>query len=437
MFTRILIALLLSLFVMVRGWAAEKEKPAAKSSSFSLPAIESESTGSKFSDAQLAFVQSWIKQKAPECPSAISAAVAELFLEELQQRRPEGLHQLLTADFPAGKFESMLLRQVAVKLTGASQGPLREEVARRRVGAMLTAGGKETRAALAEAAGLINKIKDTSPAQHRRLMEGKMDDDDLEILLKKTNQVAAGPKEAGPAKPKVLTAADIVSEFARRNQVGSALQRLQAYSVEGRLKNASGEEQDLLLFKMRPDRFRLVVRSAGLTRYLMAGDGAQFWQQAAGQAPQVVPADKMGSRLYLAEFVDPLFVGEGYAYERREDGERDGRRFHRIAVRRPDASSYVACIDTESYRELARENEDHSVARYSDFREVGGVTYAFREEVTDQKGNMGVFVVTRIAPNPGLIQDLFELPAKQNAGYFQIEQLLAPPADRPTGQSNK
>ena len=422
--------LLLALFFMGRGWAAERNGPTAQAPSFSLTPLESESGASKFSDAQLAYVQSWIKQKAPECPPAVSGAVAELFLEELQQRRPEKFHQLLTPDFPEVAFESMLLRHVAAKLTGAAQGPLREEVARRRVGAMLAAGGRESRAALADAAGLIAKIKDNSSTQQRRLLEGKMDDDDLEILLKKTAQTTTGPKEAAPVKPKVLTAADIVSEFSRRNQVGSALQRLQAYTVEGRLKNSTGEEQELLLFKMRPDRFRLVVRSAGLTRYILSGDGSQFWQQSAGQPPQVVPAAKMGTRLYLSEFVDPLFVGEGYTYERRDDGERDGRKFHRIAVRRPDGSSYVACIDVETYRETARENEDHSVSRYSDFREVGGVTYAFGEEVADPGGKKGSFEITRIAPNPGLIQDIFDLPARQNAGYFQIEQLLAPAAVR-------
>lgn len=425
--------LLLALLALARGWAADKNAAGASAPAFSLTPAESESDVAKFSDAQLAFVQSWIKQKAPECPPAVSGAVAELFLEELQQRRPEKFHQLLTPDFPAAAFESILLRHVAAKLTGAGQGPLREDVARRRVGAVLAAGGRDTRVALADAAGLIAKIRDNSPAQHRRLLEGKMDDDDLEILLKKSSQTAAGPKEVAPPKPKALTAADIVSEFSRRNQAGSALQRLQGYTVEGKLKNAAGEEQELLLFKMRPDRFRLVVRSAGLTRYILSSDGSQFWQQSPGQPPQVVPAEKMGARVHLAEFVDPLFVGEGYTYERRDDGERDGRKFHRIAVRRPDGSGYVACIDVETFRETARENEDHSVSRYSDFREVGGVTYAFREEVADPSGGKGAFSVTRIAPNPGLMQDFFDLPARQNAGYFQIEQLLAPPAARTAG----
>ena len=422
---RLTIFLLPVMILWGRGWAEEKAAPTSKDSVFSLTPVESPPGASLFSDAQLAYVQSWIKQKAPECPPAASAAVAEQFLEELQQRSPGKIEQLLSPEFPSGAFESMLLREVAVKLTGAAQGPLREELARRRVGASLAASGREPGTALADAAGLVAKIKDASPTQYRRLLEGKMDDDDLELQLKKINQPATAPKEPVPAKPKVLTVADIVSEFSRRNQVGSALQRLQAYTVEGKLKPAAGGEQELLLFKMRPDRFRLVVRSGDLTRYILSGDGSHFWQQTPGQPTQIVQPHDLGQRLYLAEFVDPLFVGEGFSYERREDGGAEGKKFYRIAVRRPDGSGYVACVDMESFRESARENDDHSVARYSDFREVAGVTYAFREEVTDTAGHKGVFEVTRIAPNPGLIQDFFELPAQQNRSYFEVERLLA------------
>ena len=75
------------------------------------------------------------------------------------------------------------------------------------------------------------------------------------------------------ASPKVLTAAEIVSEFARRNQDGSALQRLEALTIEGRIRTAAGEEQQLFLYKMRPDRFRLVVRAGGTTRFILAFDG--------------------------------------------------------------------------------------------------------------------------------------------------------------------
>ena len=420
----LLSALLLALLFFSHGRAAEDNAPVAKTDAFVLMSVEGEPGASKFNDAQLAYVQSWIKQKAPECPPAASAAVAEQFLVELQQRDPTKFAQLLVTEIPSGVFEPMLLRQVATKLTGTSQATAREELARRRVGAVLVAAGQEPQVALKEASGLIAKIKEASSAQHRRLLEGKMDEDELDLQLRKIKQPSV-VRETAPAKPKVLTAAEVVAEFARRNQSGASLQRLHAYVVEGRLTNAAGEEQELLLFKMRPDRFRLVIRAGGLTRYIMAADGNHFWQQTTGQLPQMIPAEKMGSRLYLAEFVDPLFAGEGFVFERQADGERDGKSFYRIAVRRPDGSHFVACIDPETMREISRENEDKSVAYYSDFREVGGVTFAFREEVTEAGGHKAAFVITRIAPNPGLIQNIFELPAQQNRGYFEMERLLA------------
>ena len=419
---------LLSLILLSRGAAADRTVPlpAANGAAFKIAPVESQPVTSKFSDAQLAFVQTWIKQKAPECPIEVSEAVADQFLDELQQRNPDKFSQLLSPSFSPVAFESMLLRQVGIRISGSSQVAQREKVAERRVSALLIAGGRESRVATGDAAGLIAKIRDSSPSQYRRLVEGKMDDDDLQLAIKKAGQSGVIQKEPVAIKPKVLSAADIVSEFSRRNQVGSALQRLNAYVVDGRLKTATGEEQQLLFFKMRPDRFRLVIRAAGMTRYILAGDGSRYWQQASGQAPQDVPAAALGQRRYLAEFVDPMFASEGYSYERLEDGAADGKKFYRIAVERADKSRYVSCIDAESFREVIRENADKSTTRYSDYREVAGVTYAFREEVTDATGHKGVLELTRITANPGLIQDLFDLPSRQELGYFEIEKILSP-----------
>lgn len=420
--------LLLSLLLLGRGWADDKATAARKDPEFSLPPVGGQAKSSRFSDDQLAYVQSWIKQLAPESPVEDSEVVAERFLDELRQRRPEQLDQLLTADFPSQTFESMLLRQVGGKLAGPTQGPLRELLARRRVAALLAAESSESDATAPAIDKLIAKMQETSPAQYRRLVEGRLEDDDLHYLLKKAGQAETAPKEAVivPVKPKVLTAVDIVSEFSRRNQAGAALHRLQAYTVEGRLTTADGTEQDITLFKMRPDRFRLVVRSGGLTRYLLAGDGRQFWQQAPGKAAQVIPSSAIGVQRHLAEFIDPMFVGGGYGYERLEDGEEGGKIFHRVAVKRPDGSGYVARVDAESFREIARENEDKSVVRYSDFREVAGVTLAFHEEVSDEAGRQARFKISRISPNPGLIRDFFTLPADGEAGFFQLEQFSSP-----------
>jgi hypothetical protein len=409
------------LFCSTQAWTAEKNSPEANTPKFQLPESSAETVETRFNPTQLTLVQDWIRQKVPECPAEASAAAARQFLEELSQRSPEKLDQLPAgAALPAG-LESMLLRQVAAKLTGATQTQAREEIARRRIAAVLATGGREPGAALAETAGLLEKIKDASPTQFRRLVEGRMDDDDLQIQLKKASQAGVAKAEAEPARPRELSAADIVAEFSRRNQVGSSVARLQSYAVEGRIKSADGELQDLLLFRMRPDSFRLIVRAGGTTRYILAAHAGHFWQQPPGQAPQPVPVGTLGQRLYLTEFADPLLVDEGYVFERLEDGALDGENFYRIGVRRADGSHYVTRIDPKTYREVGRENDDHSIARYSDFRDVAGVTYAFREEITDQQSRTGVLELIRISANPGLAQDLFEPPARSTPGYYELE----------------
>jgi hypothetical protein len=406
------------------GWAAES---AVK---ISVP-VAAKSTTPAFDEARLTYVQSWIRQKAPECPPEVTTAAATAFLQELQDRQPQRFDQLLSPSFPVREFDSMLLRQVGAQLTAPAQTSVREQIARRRLQAALAAEPAATVLTPSAIEALMAKIKDGSAVQYRRLLEGRIEEDDLALLLKKTRQAeSAGTlaaKPSAPPKAKVLTSADIVSEFARRNQEGSALQRLRSYTVEGRLKTAAGEDQQLILSRLRPDRYRMAVMVAGTTKALLAFDGERHWQQSPGQPPFVLKPESVGTRRYLSEFIDPLFAeeGGGYTYERLEDGVAGTQKFHRIQVRRGDGSKYVARIDPESFREVGRENDDKSTAGYSDFRTIAGVTFAFHEEVVDATGRKGTFDITRISPNPGLIDDYFEPVAQREPGYFTLERALA------------
>ncbi len=380
-------------------------------------------------DARLARVSAWITERAPACPPDAVVAAAQQFLEELQGRHPEQLDRLLGADFSIREVEPALLRQVAAQLKGPQWAGLREQLARRRIEAMLAASGESP----AEADMLVAKIKETADYQYRRLVEGRIEDDDLASLLKGTRQGNAASPALVPEKPKALTAAEVMSEFARHNQVGSAADRLRAYMIEGRLRTAAGEDQRLLLFKMRPDRFRLVVQAGGSTRLILAGAGGRFWQQVPGHAAQAVNREAMGVRRYLGEYVDPLFGADGYTYEKVADGSPGNERIHRIAVRRPDGSGYVALVDRETFHEVGREEPDGSSERYSDFRNVGGVTFAFREEQVDREGRRGVLELTRVTPNPGLVGAFFEPPISDDQAYFVFERLAASggPAPQP------
>jgi len=409
-----------SLAVTVRS----ADGPRAAIPKFELPPIGMGASTSQFTPAQLAFVQSWIRQQAPECPVEASAVVAQSFLEELALRHPDKADRLLAPDFPAAAFEPMLLRHAAARLTAAAQAPLREKLAERRVAALLARAGQGP----SGAPGLIAKLRDTSSVQYRRLLEGRLEDDEVLPLLRKSGQPATAPLPPGPAAPRTLTAADIVSEYSRHNQAGSALQRLQGYIIEARLVTATGEVQQLVISRLRPDRVRLVVLADGLTRLTLGADSDRFWQQAAGGKVLYAAGKDTGERRYLAEFADPLFVNEGYTFTRLPDGSVDAKTVHRIKVERPDGSGYVAWIEPGTYRQIGRENADKSIARYSDFREVAGVTFAYREEMTDAQGRKGVLELTRVTPNPGLVAAYFFPPLEPGLDYYQVERSLARPA---------
>jgi hypothetical protein len=422
--TNLVFAVLMAAALAAGGWAADDGIGVAEGSSATLSL---DFPNAKTNEIRLARVTGWIRERAPSCPPDLTVAIAQQFLAELQESHPEQLDRLPAADFPVRDIEPALLRQMAAQLKGSQWADLREVLARRRIAAVLESEGAAAATATADAGGLIAKIKDVSQVQYRRLIEGRMEEDDLVRMLKKARSGDTVSRETQPEQAKTLTAAMIVSEFSRHNQVGAALQRLRAYTIEARLKTASGKEQHLLLFKMRPDRFRLAVLVEGTTQFIVAGDGQHFWQQAPGQPPQIVPAEKIGERRYMGEFIDPLFAEEGFSYERLADGALGGQKFYRIAVRRADASGYVAQIAPETYREIGREDSDGLKTAYSDFRQVAGITFAFREEAVDREGRKGVLELTRVTPNPGLIQDFFEPDAQGGQSYFAVEQLLPRP----------
>jgi hypothetical protein len=420
------VVLVLAPFSALR--AGDPPASAHDGKAFVLP--ESNSAGSPaasaFDAGKVAFVLTWIHEKVPGCPENVATSAAEKFLEDISVHAPAAFESAGTPDFPKRDYESALLRQVGAQLSSPTNSALRETVAQQRIAALLAVqtGAKDP---AKEATEALARIKSTSSAYARRVLEGKMDDDDLLRLCKSTREPDAGsrPVASAPAKPKVLTASEIVSEFARHNESGAALPKLRAYLLEADLHTAAGEHQHLFLFRLRPDRFRLQVQRDGSSVYVTGFDGSRYWRQLAGKAPQQIPDTEMGAMRYLNEFIDPLFEGEGCTFERLEDGAAAGRKCYRVAVHRADGSGYTALIDQENFHEVARESGDGAQIKYSDFRDFAGLQMAYREEATPADGKTSVLELTRIEANPGLIEAFFAMPAPQEMDLFLLERAIA------------
>jgi len=412
--------------VYICAWIGTVEMSAADAPQVGSPVNAASPSDSSLREDQLTYIHRWIAEKVPACPSDVVVLAALGIVQELKRRDPDRLARLPMMDLPARQFDSMLLRCVGAQLTDPSHANLREEVARRRIEAILAQEGAVLVDSPQEALKALVRIKEMSPVHARRLVEGKMEDDDLALILKKARQDPTSAAARQPSAPKVLTAGDIASAFSRHNQTGAALQRLRAYTIEGSIKSADGEDQRILLFRMRPDRFRLVLLSEGTTRYTLAFDGKRYWQQRPGHPPQELIRAAIGPQRLLGEFIDPMF-GEGDAsFERLEDGVDGEKKNYHVAVRRSDGSRYVGHIDPESFRQIGRENEDRSIVRYSDFRDVAGIWIAFHEEVTEPNGIKRILKLDRITPNPGMIQALFDPPLPSQWDYFSLERVLRP-----------
>lgn len=368
---------------------------------------EAEPAGPNFPEATRARVLVWLREIAPESPADRAGEIVDAFLVQVQRRDPAALARMEHSSAGLPEWEGGLWRAMAQRLT-AAEGAQRETAALRRVVARFRSapGVGEP-----EAKALLAQLRDQADFRYRRLLDGRMDDEELERVWRRFREPPAAAASAPVARPaRELTATEIVSEFGRRNQEGAAAGRLEAYALAGTLTTGGGEKQDLLLFRMRPNRFRLAMRKDGVTTFILAADGERFWQQIPGRPPMLARAADVGNRRHLREFLTPLLAPEGYRFERTGEREEDGRRMHRLSVSRPDGSSYITWIDQESFREVGRELPDGSVARYSDFRDVAGISIAHREEIVAPDGRRTVLEINRISPNPGLFAAFFEPP---------------------------
>ena len=419
-------------------WAADETGRAATSPAITWPDVAAKPAPSAFSDAQVAFVLAWIHEKAPECPPEAAAAAAEKFLGEVQLQNPAALDRLPGPDFPTREFESALLRAIGRQLTGASLSTIRETVALRRIEAVLATQAGSAPIPPRAAAEVVGKIKDRSPVNYRRLLEGRTEDDELLRLCRQASESDTETKKpVVAAKPKVLTAEEIVADFSRRNQTSvAAAARLRAYAIEARLVPAMGEEQQFSLYRLRPGRFRLVLRSNGAARMIVGFDGEHFWRKLPGQPAQPVPPAEIGELRHLGEFLDPLLEGEGGSFQRLEDGSADGRKYYRISVKRTDGSGYVAQIEPDKFQELGRENPDGSRIRFAERHDFAGLMIAHREETMYPDGRKGLLEITRMTANPGLVGALFTPPAEGELDWFTLERVLAgtPAAAQPAGK---
>lgn len=368
-------------------------------------------------------VARWIRSEVPDFPAASVTIVIRKFLAGLQQRDPTKLDVLLTEPKEMREQAPTLLRLMAVEVGGEANTGVRDSLARHRIQAVMAADGASI--GVGESAAILAGIRELSSVHHRRLLDGRLEDDDLRLLIKKVRPPAAKDRSREAAGPKTTSVGEIVSAFVRENQEGAALQRLQAYTIEGVMSSPGGKEQTIVLSRMRPNLFRMVVLSEGATRYIFGFDGRDYWQHVPGQKATLVRRDAVGSRRYLGEFVDPLFGDSGAVFEKLSDGRLHERRVMRIQVRRPDGSSYVAQIDPESFRQLGREQDDKSRAEFADFHDVAGLTIPFRETVSDATGTT-TFVIRRMTPNPGLVEALFSLPSSQGPDYYALDHAGAP-----------
>lgn len=407
--------MLVAISMRIPAYAEGPMKGKGGAQVFTLDAVD-DAAAAQTAAQPFSLVLAWLARNAPECPPAAAPEVAAKFVEQLSLLYPGETAQ---SDAALQRFEPLLWQTLAVCLHGSAYDNQRQLFALRRVRAL----AQRTTAGPERAEAAVTRLKKESPAAYRRLAEGRMEDEEIARLPGLAPERDQARSAAAAAAPKVLSAQEIAGEFARRNQVGAAAARLQSYRMEARLRNPDGSEQVVHLFKLRPDRFRMDLWSGRGEAVTVAFDGTRYWRQIGTKVEPVDPA-ALGSLQHANEFLDPLFGAEGVQFTRLEDQVIGGRKCHALRVQRRDGSAYVAFLDQENYHELGRDNPDGTRIRYSDFRDLAGVTVAYHEAILRPGGQSASVEIRQATANADLIGIFFQTPAADRFDLAPLERML-------------
>jgi hypothetical protein len=229
----------------------------------------------------------------------------------------------------------------------------------------------------------------------------------------------SAPHAAPPADPRALIA-QVLTAYGGRD----ALEKVHSYRMEGDLLNLHhNESSPTVRIFARPDRLKILIGYEGASEVRLV-DGTKGWRSSGGDPLEPSEGPMLGAMLLQAARADvPWFLMENVTDARVIDPiERKGAQLLGLEFAMGFGLDFRVYVHPVTHRVVMSQGDlthagayTHFETMYSDFRDVSGILFAFREENWASDVQTGVTTIRRIVANPKLRDGEFLPPALPGA----------------------
>lgn len=217
-----------------------------------------------------------------------------------------------------------------------------------------------------------------------------------------------------PARAAVAPeAAPVIEKYVAWMGGWQELDSLRDLSLEGALEVAG--LKGTLSIRLRQDGRQRTEYDLKVIKGVDAVDGADAWAlNASGQVEDLGQAKVLSAQRSLDRAFNRHLRGEGVEVARLPDEDKDGRTWAVLRFTYPDGDLYDVLVDAATGESTwARDTTDGHVtwAHVSDFREVDGYRFAYRQDTLAEQAIENQSVTwTSVTSNTGLGDDVFRRP---------------------------
>jgi outer membrane lipoprotein-sorting protein len=377
-------------------------------------------------------------KKHPPGDDQAAQRAARAFLEHLRTSSPIAAEKLINGRMEDGELESrfdVYLRdrpELQGRVMGIGVGSPRERVAELMKKEHTVANDEAGRFALAEK--FIERLAERSSLANDTLRNGKMSDEELNSRVAIFLSDLKAEAVAVSVDPSVAALEALVDTFIKAN-FGREGERVDAIAYQGAIEE-NGVAREFVIFRKRPNKFRMHFVKEGLVASVLSYDGKTAWRQVPGkEAQRISDAETAGLR-EIARF-DPPIVGirEREAHIFRDD--KTSKSTVTLRIREKDGSEYISVIDTETLLELSqRRGGTAEETRYRDYRKLGALNVAHTQEQWVDGSLRSVTRIEDVRLQPGLLDSFFNLPEKQSLGFMDYMGALIVIKERSAQQTS-
>lgn len=248
------------------------------------------------------------------------------------------------------------------------------------------------------------------------------------------------------AKTDDLGLGQLLPKYIKATGGVARLSSVSSLRIDAENISENGTVTQFTVYKKRDNKIKAVAISSDGSRTIQAFDGQEAWMLFESEKNTsfkwMSEAEKFAlvrDALIESPIVDPKAAGVEVEYQGVDSSSTTGQKFYKILVSYPNGSTTTYYIDSNTYVErrivmtdaLAEPPTTTEIIP-SDYQMVDGLNVAHRSIQRDSGGGRSEFVVKNVVVNPGIFDEVFQVPPDVKKALEQSQSnVLSEPASEP------